>query len=104
MKRITISLMLMILGVMLVSLLVSTVHAGSSFRCSDSSLISYGDSYSYCLQHCGQPTEEQPLVNALNQEIGVRLIYIFSIYGTKKITTIDYYYDRRMNISEETIR
>jgi len=76
-----------------------TPSAGS-VRCTDSKLVSKGDSQQYVIQHCGPPTQKQQIVNALNQVIGVRLIYTYSIHGNIKTTEISYsYVDGSMHLS-----
>jgi hypothetical protein len=81
----------------LLAFLVEVVLA-ESFRCTDSNLVSSGDSMERVLKHCGPPSETYDLLNAFNQVIGKRLVYRFSIYGSPQVTTIDYYFDGRMSI------
>lgn len=98
MKKTSISLMLIILGFLLITN-IGVASAGSSFRCSESRLVSYGDKPDQVLKNCGRPSEMKELVNGFNQVIGTRWIYNFSIYGNQQTTTIDYYFDGRMGIS-----
>jgi len=95
--RVINSILLIMLGFLFISLLGATAYA-ESFRCSESRLISYGDSMAQVLKNCGRPSESYELINGFNQVIGRRLIYNFSIYGNQQTTTVDYYFNGTMSI------
>jgi hypothetical protein len=72
-KRRTISLLLVLLGFLLIFTIATSF--AESVRCSDSRLVSSGDTMKYVLDHCGPPAERYDLYNAFNQLIGVALVY-----------------------------